>query len=293
MIFAKLKPEPRKPPQHRILFLDTPENTRKFQFYLKPAIPESTKFNPEKKLNPHEWFYVELSEEQKSKLIYPYSSNQTSTADLNNAVESDYSVVDVVYRVFADGKIIFTKITNKYKIRNQMWLKFYDTEQAVLQKQENYVEFTGNRDAYFDGINKIYFRNFSTVRSMFPGIEDFYREATLEEKQRFLGNGLFKADDIDPNKIGSRDSSRIAVVLNDESIGLTTGRNNAKILSAAREFDDLGIEISADRICIKNPGELRTVLNLLTSRYYISEITGKKMESFGSTTLETAQVVSS
>lgn len=286
MIFAKLKPERRQPSQHRILFPDTQATDTKFRFYHKPTIHESIKFNPEKLLDESEWFYIELTLDQKDNLISPYESNQISTVDLNNALESDYMVVEVVYRVFEGGEIIFTKITNKYKIRNKMWLKFRDTEEAELQKETNYVEFTGNVDAYYDGSQKIYFKKFSTVRSMFPGIEEFYREATAEEKQRFLDNNIFDVTELEPNDIGSRDSSRIAIVMNDESIGLSDGSNRDNILAAAQQFSELEIELADNKLVLRDTAALKKVLNLLTSRYYVSEITGKKMESYGSVAIE-------
>lgn len=288
MIFAKIKGNKKNPPEHRILF-PNPDSSDKFNFYLPPPISQSTKYNPEKKLESNEWFYVELSQAQVESMIMPYLSNASSSADLNKSIQSDYSVIEVVYRVI-DQQVIFTKITESFKIRNRLLLKFHDTEEAELVREEHSIEFTGKKDAYFNGSNKLYFKDFGKIKSLFPGIEIFFREATHEEKTAFLENDLFDVENIDPDKIGQRDSSRIAVVLNDSSIGLTDGSNKGKILKAAREYSDLGIEINEnDKLIIKDNSDLKQVLDLVTSRYYTSEITGQKMKSYGSTKIESSE----
>jgi len=287
MIFAKIKGSKRQPPEHRVLFVN-PESSNDFHFYLPPTISEKTKFNPEKKLDSHEWFYVELSPDQIGSMIQPYLINENSSADLNKAIESDYSVIEVVYRVI-HSTIIFTKITDSFRIRNRILLKFHDLEQAKLIKEESSIEFSGKKDAYFDGNNRLYFRDFSKIRSMFPGIEEFYREATQSEKQEFLDNDLFDVEDIEPDQIGQRDSSRIAAILNDDTIGLRDGSNTTKILRAAQEFAELGIHVQSGRLIMKDKKDLHTILNLITSRYYISDITGKKMQSYGSAALDTTE----
>jgi hypothetical protein len=281
MIFAKIKGTKKHPSEHRILFSDG-KDSEQFNFYRPPVMHEKTLFNPDKKLESSEWFYVKLSADQVSTMIKPYSENEQTSADLNTTIESDYMVIEVVYRVI-DKTVIFTKITDGYKIRNKRLVKFYDLKEAQLVHEESSIEFSGKPDAYFDGVDKLYFKDFSKIRSLFSGIDIFYREATHDEKRNFLDNDLFEADDIAPDNIGTRDSSRIAMVMDDDAIGLADGSNLTKILEAARNYPEVDIEISNDdKIIMKDNKDLKRVLNLITSRYYISDITGKKMESYGS-----------
>lgn len=285
MIFAKVRVT-NSTSEHRVLFSDSDESDD-FNFYLVPAISSSTAYNFEKKLESDEWFYVTLNAEQIESMIQPYIHNEANSADLNNAIESDYSIIEVVYRVF-ESDVIFTKITNGYKVQSRKVIGLFDTGESQLITESNAIVFSGAKDAYFNSSeSRLYFKKFSKINSMFPGIEVFFKEATSQEKQSFLDNGLLDVDNIVPDDIGQYDSSRIAAILADESIGFASGAKSTEILNAAQNFSELEIEVSGEsKIVVKDKKDLKKVINLITSRYYVSDITGEKMQSYGSAAIE-------
>ncbi|HMI09936.1 MAG TPA: Kiwa anti-phage protein KwaB-like domain-containing protein [Candidatus Saccharimonadales bacterium] len=281
MIFAKMKSEGRNLPQYRLIASGESE-LRDFTFYSFPNIHLSTKFDPEKVLEGGQWFYVTLSDEQRESMISPYIGNEESSGDLNHTVESDYGSVEVIYRVDA-GKAVFTKITDSYRIANKRILKFFDSERAQVFTEENSVEFSGEPHAFYDGAGILYFRSFKTIRSLFPGVEEFFRRATESEKQKFLDCAVFDNQGVSPDSIGQIDSRRIATILQDESVDIENTSQHQKIINAVGKYADyLGITIVNNKIVLKDKKDVTKVVKALLSRYYTSEITGLRMESYGS-----------
>lgn len=282
MLFAKVKGTKNNPPQHRILASD--ENSlEQFNFYFIPNIIAKVKFNPDRRLESEEWYYVELNPEQISSMINPYILNEQTSGDLNKAVQSDYESIEVVYKV-EESRAIFTKITDGYRVKNRTLLKFHDLEQVQVVQEHDSILFNGDVHAYYNGAGKLYFRDFGKIRSMFRGIDVFYREATQEEKRKFLDDELFDAREIDVDHIGQRDSARIAMVLNDEIINFEDTTTHENIIAAAQKFSDITeLEITdTSKIVLNDTNDLKRILNIILSRYYVSEITGQKMESYGS-----------
>ncbi len=283
MFLAKLKG---KRGAHQILMQDS--ELRAVDFYIKPNILEATKYNPDKKLDQDQWFYVEVDDMQKQSMLGTYLELPQSSADLNHARVDDYKDIEAVYKTLENNEIIFTKITDSYKIENKILLKFHDTENAEITHQQNSIVFSGKADAYFDGEKKLYFRNYNTIRPLFPGIEDFFRAATHDEINKFLRNNFFDVDqNITPETVGQRAAKNIASILDDDGIDIESDTGKSKVLEYAANYPEAGVEVSEiDKIIIKDKKDLGKVISLLSSRYYTSEVTGKKMQSFGSTKIE-------
>lgn len=272
--------------EHQIIMQD--EELSAVDFYKEPNILEATKYNPDKSLDVNEWFYVEMSEAQMSELMGSYLEAIDNSSDLNHVRTDDYEKIEGVYKTLEHGQIIFTKVTKSYKVRNRRFLRFHDTEDAELQTQENSIIFTGVPDAYFDGEKKLYFKKYEAVRPLFPGIEQYFREATKDEIEEFLNNSFLDVDqNITPETIGQRAAKKIASILDDEDVDIDTEVGQQKVLHYAENYPQASVEISEiKKLVVKDKKGLGAVLDLLSSKYYTSELTGKKMQSFGSTSIE-------
>lgn len=284
MLLAKMKG---KRGDHQILMQGN--ELQAVNFYIKPNILEATKYNPDKTLETDQWFYVEMNVEQKQGMLGDYIDLPQSSADLNHTRADDYKSIEAVYKTLDNNEIIFTKITDSYKVENKTLLTFYDTENVEITRQENSIVFSGKPDAYFDGESKLYFKKYNTIRSLFSGIEDFFRAATHDEIDKFLKNDFFDVDqNVTPETVGQQAAKRIASVLDDDGIDLDTDTGRNKVIDYADNYPEAGVEVSdLNKIIIKDTKGLGGVLSLLGSRYYTSEVTGKKMQSFGSTKIET------
>lgn len=261
---------------HEILFSDEQTMNTINAFYYEPKVIHPILFTPERKIEDDEWFFIELFEADFRTMIAPYVEVGKSTADHNIIEAVDYKNIEVVYKI-TGTKIVFTKIRDSYRIKNKHFLLL--DEHPEIKKYEQGIEFSGIVDAYYDGENKLYFKSYSTVRPLFPGIEKFFREATEEEKEQFLSNDFFSVNTANI-KIGITAAKRIAAILDDERIDLSNQETQNKIREYAEKYSEAQIRFNDNgKLIINSNKELNSTLKLLSGRYYTSELTGEKMEA--------------
>jgi len=275
-LFAKLEG---KKGENKIIFTDE-ENLQKIHFFSIPQIQKDKiiEFEAEKKIESDEWFYIIIDGEHRE-MITPYTDCSQNTADINTVLANDYQNIETIFRVDIENeeqKIVFQKITNSKRIQSKTFISFYDHPKVIEQK--NSIDFAERIDAYFDGKDKIYFRNFSTIRSLFNGIEDYYREATNDEVKKIIQNEMLQcAKDV---KVGIRNRKRIAAILSDESIKLDNQDFQNAIKQYANKYPEILLTTNeGEKYIINNDKDLGTFLALVSGRYYTSEITGEKMEA--------------
>jgi hypothetical protein len=282
MFMAKLKG---RRGECRVIFSDDADLDR-LQFYQPPAITNARAYNPDENLEDDEWWCIELDEAQRTNMVGGYYEYPLSSADTNPIGDDEYKNIEALYLV-RDTEILFTKITERYRIRNKRFIRFDGDPQ--LDEESNAVEFTGRPDAYYDGSGRLYFQNFSTIRPLFPGIEDFFRVATREEKETFLGKSFFAVEGIDPDKIGIRYAKRIAAVLADASLNLDDAATQQKLRDYSQRYQEVGVNIDDNKLVIRTNKDLSNVLNLLSGRYYMSELTGEKMVAQATTKINESE----
>ncbi len=282
MFLAKLKSK-----SFKVVFSDA-NDISELNFYRAPEdLTRLRNFDPEQGLEADEWYYVDLDTEQQNSMMGPYYESAESSGDQNRVSRQDYNEVDVVFLI-RDNEILFTKITGKYRIENKRFLNFSGTPK--MDKEEHAIEFTGLVDTYYDGNGRLYFRNFSKIRTLFAGIEDFFKEATREDKEKFANYSLFDSNGLDIGRIGMRASRRIAAILADESINLDDEETQEKIRQYATRYPECGVETNTSgKLVVNTTKSLDGVLNLLSGRYYTSEITGDKMEARATSRLASSQ----
>ncbi|MDR0580340.1 MAG: hypothetical protein LBG21_07050 [Campylobacteraceae bacterium] len=277
-LFVKLKG---RRGENKVVFTDD-ENIQKVSFFALPIIlPDKIiQFDAERKIEYDEWFYIEIDNEH-STMMDTFVNCSQNTADINTILADDYSKVETIFKIETteDEKhqIIFQKITNANRIESKTLLLFVGDHPEIV-KQDKSIDFSDRVDAYFDGENKIYFRNFSTIRSLFEGIEDYYREATDDEVQRITQNIMLQVNE--GINVGVRNRKKIATILSDENIKLDDVNFQNKIREYAKKYPEISIETTQDgKYIINDNKDLEIFLALVGGRYYTSEITGEKMEA--------------
>jgi|GEM_PF-703946 hypothetical protein len=302
---TKLKDEP-----YVVIIGDTPEDNLRNDAkdsYKPPNILESIKFtNPQYALEDEEWFYIELVDtDKKEEMLGGYIEASRSMASINQIRGDCYSKVDCIFGV--DGcDILFTKITPSFVIKNKFIIeiesiieigpiKKLDLKQAQIRSQAAGIEFNPSKiDAFYKGDeNKLYFRSFRTVNSLFPGINEYYRDASEEEVRKFLELDIFEVDkSITPDKINSGIVKRIAAITDDPEIGLYDNSNNCKKKTIdvvnSIEKGALGVEVQNDKILLKRPADVRVVCDILLGNIYRSPITDDMRRTSGNIRIEGA-----
>lgn len=249
------------------------------------------KFDPEKKLEADEWFYVEPNEEQKNELISPYISTLTNIDTINQIAKDDYRNIRAICLVengetnenindSSFEKIIITRVFPRFYTFKKTILKWDDVPK--LEEQSSSVDFTAHIDAYWlDG--RLYFTSYTNIKPIFDGLEDFYRIATEEEKSDFLRKDLFYC--LNNNiQVGIRNLRKIASVINDIAWNETETRK--KYIDYAKKYPNIGVQITNDgKMKIETNQDVSKILSLLEERIYTTPITGEEREAISTSKL--------
>lgn len=284
---------------HKIVFTN-PNELDQISFFDVPTDIESDKiieYNPDAHLEEDEWFYIDLDDDHISS-VEPYLKAANSTVSINPIEADDYMRIDAIYKLYANannkyGAFVIQKITKTRKIVRQKILSFLNNAPKI-EDQQNSIIVSNKIDAYYDGCNRIYFKNFTTIQSLFPGIEDYYREATREEMKSFCNCALISNGDDLSEKIGKRNRKRIAAIMSDATIKLDDGRFLSNVKLYALKYPEINLELDDNgRFILTNDKDVSNFILLVTGRYYTSEISGEKMAATTATKLEqpnTAQI---
>lgn len=255
------------------------DNTDDISELVAPEIdPENSReFDPEIKLEHEEWFYIEIDDVHMS-MVKEYEDKFLNTAGLNDVNEEEFSKIDLIFRKVENDGLVFQKITKSKRMVDKSILKWWgNSRRAERTIIENGIELKSENDAYFDGNNKLYFRNFRTIRSLFKGIDDYYRTASQAEVNEFKEFNLvhFVSDfEIKTNNL------KMLAVLKDYGIDLDDIAIKSILLRTYSQYPSQEFELDNNQnFIIDSNRKLTCFLKLALGRLYTNPITHHKMEA--------------
>jgi hypothetical protein len=225
-------------------------------------------------------YYVELDQDQKEKMIEPYIDAVNAGTD--QASQLEYNVVNAIYKK-SGRRLVLSRVNSGSKIaENGRTILSFNEKSINASKLSFAIDFSGEVDAYYDGADRIYFSKFSRAKSLFRDFDEFYQEAWYEDKESFLDSDLFAVSEIEPEDIGTAETNKISEIRNNIHLNLEDEGTIAKIQAYARRYPLSGVVLNADgRIKITTKADLKCAINLLTRRYYTSEVTGEILQARG------------
>ncbi|EGV04587.1 conserved domain protein [Streptococcus infantis SK970] len=252
------------------------ENSDDISELVAPEIdPENSReFDPEIKLEHDEWFYVEIDDSHMS-MVKEYEDKFLNTAGLNDVNEAEFSKIDLIFRKVENDGLVFQKITQSKRLVDKSILKWRrrKAERTII---ENGIELKSENDAYFDGNNKLYFRSFRTIRSLFKGIDDYYRIASLAEVDEFKEFDLVSF--VSDFKIKT-DNLKMLAILKDDEIDLSNTTIISTLLTSYEQYPEQDFKVSKGKFIIDTNKQLTSFLKLALGRLYTNPITKHKMEA--------------
>lgn len=252
------------------------DNTDDISELVAPEIdPEnSIEFNPELRLETDDWFYIKIDDEHMS-MIKEYEDKFSNTAGLNDVNEAEFSKIDLIFRKVDNDGLVFQKITQSKRLVDKSILKWRHrkAERTII---ENGIELKSENDAYFDGNNKLYFRSFRTIHSLFKGIDDYYRIASLAEVDEFKEFNLVSF--VSDFKIKTNNLKMLAI-LKDDEIDLSNTSIISNLLTSYEQYPEQDFKVSEGKFIIDTNKQLTSFLKLALGRLYTNPITQHKMEA--------------
>ena len=253
------------------------ENSDDISELVAPEIdPEnSIEFNPELRLETEDWFYIEIDDEHMS-MIKEYEDKFLNTASLNDVSEEEFSKIDLIFRKVDNDGLVFQKITQSKRLVDKSILKWrYRSRRAERTIIENGIELKSENDAYFDGNDKLYFKNFRTIRSLFKGIDDYYRIASRAEVNELKRVDLVSFSDFE---IKSNNLKMVAI-LKDDEIDLSDTSIISTLLTSYVQYPEQDFKVSEGKFIIDSNKSLTSFLKLALGRLYTNPITNHQMEA--------------
>lgn len=273
MILAKCKRE------YKILKLKKADIN---QLYQSP-ITEQTQlieFNTEAKCEVDEWLYIDLLN-HKEEIITPFLDLFKSTANLNTFDDDSFSSMDfLITKAKESNELILKKITKAKRLENISILQIKGRQVGPSALKviniPNGIELDGNIDAYYDGNNRLYFKNFNKIHNIFKGIDIFYREANEEEVASFKNSACLELSGY-TREIGIRNLKMIAIIKDNPKINLDQPEYIQQMISQAANFDAITLSVENNKFIINNESDLSQFLKLALGRFYINPLTDDKM----------------
>lgn len=255
------------------------DNSDDISELVAPAIePENSReFDPETKLEQEDWFYIEIDDDHRT-MISEYSDKFLNTASLNDVDGDEFLKIDLIFREVDNDGLVFQKITQSKRMVEKSILRWRPNirrpERTII---ENGIELKSEIDAYFDGNDKLYFKNFRTIRSLFNGIDDYYRIASQSEVDEFKEFNLvhFVSDfEIKTNNL------KMLAVLKDYEIDLDDIAIKSTLLRTYSQYPSQEFELDNNQnFIIDSNRKLTCLLKLALGRLYTNPITHHKMEA--------------
>lgn len=220
------------------------------------------------KLEDGEWFMInQFSEKDYGNIV----NRIENTTNFNQLAKKEYR--KIVHLIFIDnGLFYFEKITTGKVLRKKV-LNFSD--EPVLEKSPKVITLNNKPDAIYDKQkDEIYFKNLSTIKDIFNGIEELYKEATDEETEEFVTmscvslSGEFTIADIKP-----ANRKRITMTWQNYQNWSKVLKN--EFIQYARKYRP-SINYVDDKFVVSNEKELKEVLYAMDERYYTTELQEEK-----------------
>lgn len=235
------------------------------------------KFDPEAQLEDEDWFYIEIDDIHMP-MVKEYGDKFLSTVSLNDVTEEEFTKIDLIFRKVENDGLVFQKITKSKRMVDKSILKWIPNigkpERTII---ENGIELKSAIDAYFDGNDRLYFKNFRTIRSLFKGIDDYYRIASQAEVDEFKQFNLvsFVSDfEIKTNNL------KMLAVLKDYGIDLNDIGVKRTLLRSYSQYPNQEFELDENQnFIIDSNRKLTCLLKLALGRLYTNPITHHKMEA--------------
>ena len=235
------------------------------------------KFDPEAQLEHEDWFYIEIDDIHMP-MVKEYGDKFLSTVSLNDVTEEEFTKIDLIFRKVENDGLVFQKITKSKRMVDKSILKWIPNigkpERTII---ENGIELKSAIDAYFDGNDRLYFKNFRTIRSLFKGIDDYYRIASQAEVDEFKQFNLvsFVSDfEIKTNNL------KMLAVLKDYGIDLNDIGVKRTLLRSYSQYHNQEFELDENQnFIIDSNRKLTSLLKLALGRLYTNPITHHKMEA--------------
>lgn len=222
-------------------------------------------------LDEDEWFGI--SDFSETDYCIDFITTDFNSAEYNQIANNDYANLKYLCSYQDDRYYYFQKLGSSQTVRKK-WFKISNEPELV---EDPIIIIKTYADAIYDREDDIlYFKNLASISSIFPGIDELYREATQEDTEEFLQvNFIALVDDYSAEKVKKANRKRIAMAMNTFN-NFTVAQKN-QIYNYIKDYcGDLAFSDIEQNFEIGNEENLKQLLYGIEQRYYTTPIGDEK-----------------
>jgi len=200
--------------------------------------------------------------------------NDIDTKNYNDLPKKRF--IDIAYLCAIQGEnLYFQKVTPSLFLR-QKTIVFGDS--AVVEDDKQRLVVNSQPDAvYFQAIDTLAFKSLATISSIFPGIDELYKEATQDEVCQFLKEPFIKlTNGFDAEKVSKPNRKRIALAL--ETLAALPEQDKQTMILYINAYcqNSLTLDEKTGQFEISGDGELKLLVYGIEQRFYTTQIGQEK-----------------
>lgn len=234
-----------------------------------PDLSNTQTYTPSYKLEDYEWYNLDnfLSRGYENDLI---GTTFNSTV-YNQITKKQYSKID--YLCSKQGDLFLFQKMSPTRLLDKKWFEISGAPRLEINKPiiilNSYVD-----AAYSINDDILYFKNIATIKSMFKGIEELYREATQAEVDDFLNHnfislvGTFSSD-----KVKTSNRKRIAIAI--DILKQFTEDDERQIFQYIRSYCE-DVPVNGEAFLVSTENHLKKILYGIEQRYYTTPLGNEK-----------------
>lgn len=265
------------------------KNEKKVKRIVKSDKPDYKNYNSEEfiqtefsihyKLEKNEIFYIKYDERVKglikNKDVLEINNKNTSLFD--EITSEDWKNLDFIVYVDED-MLYFQRIVGKKYLTTKKFLGMCTGTPSLKEEQEG-IEINEYSDFSFSrSEERIYFRDFLKVSKILNGMDELYREASVEETKTFLNSEFIKSEKIDIKTISVSKRKKIA-----QAIDKLKDMDTESLIEYGKKYS---AEVFLDdKVFVKDAKDIDIALKIIFEKFDTTEVTHQKREINSSKTL--------
>jgi hypothetical protein len=235
------------------------------ELFNMPDLSDTQIYSPSYKLEDNEWYKLAdfLSLGYENDLI----GTAFNSTDYNQINRQQYSAIS--YFCSKQGDFYLFQKMSATRLLNKKWFQISGT--PTLEINKPIIVLNSYVDAVYDiNTDILYFKNIATVKSMFKGIEELYREATQDEVDDFLSHNFISLDDnFTSESVKTNNRKRIAIAI--DILNQFTEDDERQIFQYIRSYCK-DVPVDGDTFLISKEDHLKKILYGIEQKYYTTPL---------------------
>lgn len=229
-------------------------------------------YNPDHNLDEDSWFKVNHFKDQT--FCLDFLKINFDPKEYQSIEKNEFSEISYLCSI-QNGNYFFQKITPSLFLKKKI-LSF--GESVDIEKSNGRIIINNIPDAiYIESEDQLIFKSISSISSIFPGIDELYKEATHEQVEEFLQQPFIKkTPNFNAVNVSKPNRKRIALAL--ETLAKLSEADRDEIFSYIDLYCNgkLSIDLK-DKCCvISNDEELKNLIYGIEQRFYTTPFSKEK-----------------